>query len=42
MFIINNRDVIIKSLCAANTHNNGQEFVSTWDFASLCTKIPHN
>ena len=42
VFIIDNRDVVIKFLCAENNQNPGSKFISTWDFSTLYTKIPHN
>ena len=42
VFITDNRDVVIEFLCAENYQHSGRKFVSTWDFSTLYTKIPHN
>ena len=41
VFIIDNRDVVIKFLCAENYDSHGKKQLSTWDFSTLYTKIPH-
>ena len=42
VFIIDNRDVVIKFLCSENYDNPGRKQLSTWDFSTLYTKNPHN
>ena len=42
VFIIDNRDAVIKFLCTENNQNPGRKSVSTWDFSTLYTKIPHS
>ena len=42
VFIIDNRDVVVNFLCSENYHNSGRKQLSTWDFSTLYTKIPHN
>ena len=41
VFIIDNRDVVIKFLCTVNYQNPCRKYLSTWDFSTLYTKIPH-
>ena len=41
IFIVDNRDKVIKFLDASN-QVNCKKSISTWDFATLYTKIPHN
>ena len=42
VFIIDNRDVVIKFLCTENINNTGRKHLSTWDFSTLYTSIPHD
>ena len=43
MFIIDNRDKIVKFLNKQNLSTAcGRKYISSWDFATLYTKIPHS
>jgi hypothetical protein len=42
VFIIDNRDVVVKFLSSENFDHPGKKSISTWDFSTLYTKIPHN
>ena len=42
IFIIDNRDKVIKFLDCSNFEDGKNKSVSTWDFSTLYTKIPHN
>ena len=42
IFIIDNRDRVIKFLDASNSKKGNNKSISTWDFSTLYTKIPHN
>ena len=41
VFIIDNRDKVLKFLDKANMGNYKDKCISTWDFSTLFTKIPH-
>ena len=41
VFIIDNRDIVLSFLCSENYQNPGKKQLSTWDFSTLYTKIPH-
>ena len=42
IFIVDNRDRVIKCLQESNHDSSNNKCVSTWDFATLYTKIPHD
>ena len=42
IFIVDNRDKVIKFLEESNNNACNNKCVSTWDFATLYTKIPHD
>ena len=42
IFIVDNRDKVIKFLEESNHSSSNNKCVSTWDFATLYTKIPHD
>ena len=43
MFIIDNRDKVVKFLNGSNANQDGRrKRVTTWDFSTLYTKIPHH
>ena len=43
IFIIDNRDIVIKFLNRANIETKkGRKHISSWDFTTLYTKIPHD
>ena len=42
VFITDNRDAVIKFLSSENFDNPGKKRLSTWDFSTLYTKIPHS
>ena len=41
IFIVDNRDKVINFLEKSNQDMNSNKCISTWDFATLYTKIPH-
>ena len=41
IFIVDNRDKVVEFLENSNKNNNKYKTVSTWDFATLYTKVPH-
>ena len=43
IFIIDNREKILRCIDMANiSGRKGRKYISTWDFTTLYTKIPHN
>ena len=42
IIIIDNREKVINFINAANNSNRGKKCISTWDFSTLYTNIPHD
>ena len=42
IFVIDNRDKVINSINMSNQRKDGHKEISTWDFSTLYTKIPHS
>ena len=42
IFVIDNRDKVVDFINSSNQQSNDRREVTTWDFSTLYTKIPHN